>query len=349
MSQTTTRDEEILEPALPIVDPHHHLWDRLAYTRRNDAQQPMNAFQKALSATPRYLLDELIADARAGHNVRATVYMECQSMYRAGGPEHLRCVGETEFVNGIAAMTASGTYGDFRACAAIVGSTDLRLGDRVQEVLEAHLRAGGDRFRGIRQLGAYDADVSLEYSTPGLYLEPVFRSGFRYLEQFGLSFDAWVFEPQLADVIDLAQSFPNISIILDHAGTPLGIGVYQGRRSERFPVWADHIRRLARCGNVSVKLGGLGIPLLGFASFMADPPAHSSTLADEWRPYIETCVDAFGPERCMFESNYPADIGTARYAVIWNAFKRIAARYSAEEKKALFSGTATAVYRLDVR
>jgi L-fuconolactonase len=295
------------------------------------------------------LLDELIADARGGHNVRATVYMECQSMYRAGGPQHLRCVGETEFVNGIAAMTASGTYGDLRACAAIVGSTDLRLGDRVQEVLEAHLRAGGGRFRGIRQLGAYDADVSREYSTPGLYLDPVFRSGFQYLGKLGLSFDAWVFEPQLADVIDLAQAFPNTSIILNHAGTPLGIGVYQGRRSERFPVWADNIRKLARCENVSVKLGGLGIPLLGFASFMADPPAHSRTLADEWRPYVETCVDAFGPKRCMFESNYPADIGTARYAVIWNAFKRIAAPYSAEEKKALFSGTAAAVYQLDVQ
>jgi predicted TIM-barrel fold metal-dependent hydrolase len=347
---TDTR-EAILDPELPIIDPHHHLWDRPAALLAT-LPAPKHGFEHVIRMSPRYLLDELLADMKRGHNVVGTVYMECGSFYRASGPAHLRPVGETEAVNGFAAISASNLYGEVRACAGIVGTADLKRGEAAREVLEAHIAAGGGRFRGVRQSASADADPEvlgpLHRQGPGLYLQEDFRRGFAQLAPLGLSFDAWMLEPQLPDLIDLARAFPDTTIVLDHVGTPLGIGAYKGRREERFGIWRDNIRELAKSPKVNVKLGGLAMVFPGFDSFMSQPPASSEQLATEWRPYIETCIEAFGPKRCMFESNFPVDIGSCTYDVLWNAFKVLARGASAEEKAALFSGTATEVYRLNL-
>ncbi|HUN53183.1 MAG TPA: amidohydrolase family protein [Candidatus Sulfotelmatobacter sp.] len=349
MSQAVPPTETILEPDLPIVDPHHHLWDRPAGFFAS-LPAPEHGFAKVSRRTPRYLLDELLADFRSGHNIRASVFVQCGAMYRADGPPAFRPVGETEFVNGIAAMCASGIYGEVRACAGIVGHVDLTLGEVVSEVLEAHLQAGGGRFRGIRHSASYDADPNvlgpLVRAGAGLYAATAFREGYARLARYGLSFDTWLLEPQLPDLIDLVRAFPDTPVILDHVGTPLGIASYAGRREERFPVWRANIGKLAALPNVSVKLGGLAMAFCNFPSFLASPPAPSSQLAAEWKPYIEACIEAFGVDRCMFESNFPVDLGSCSYAVLWNALKRIVQGYSSGEKTALFSGTATRVYRL---
>ncbi len=340
--------ETVLEPDLPIIDPHHHLWD---HTTRA-APPPTHDFERAIADSRLYLLPELLADLNSGHNVIATVFIECGSMYRADGPTAMKPVGETEFVNGVAAMSASGAYGAARACAGIVGHADLMLGGAVGEVLDAHIKAGGGRFKGIRHGNAHDADSAvlgpLSRRAPGVFEEKTFREGFAELSQFGLSFDAWMLEPQLPELIELADAFPETPIVLDHVGTPLGIASYNGRREERFPIWAAAIGKLAKRENISVKLGGLAMCFPHFPSFMSEPPTPSEQLAAEWRPYIETCIQAFGPTRCMFESNFPVDIGSCDYRTLWNAFKVIAAGYSTDEKTALFSGTAKTVYRLDV-
>ncbi|HTQ14131.1 MAG TPA: amidohydrolase family protein [Rhizomicrobium sp.] len=343
--------EPILEPELPIVDPHHHLWDRPTEVLRN--LPPLDhGFMDIIREVPRYLLDELLADLKSGHNVRATIYMECGAMYRADGPEALRCVGETEFVNGIAAMTASGIYGSVRACAGIVGHVDLRQDPGVvEDALRSHMAAGHGRFRGIRQSASHDDDAMvlgpLAGRVPaGLYRDPKFREGFKVLHRLGLSFDAWLLEPQLPDLIDLARAFPDTTIVLDHVGTPLGVGRYAGKREERFGAWRDNIRALAKCPNVAVKLGGLPMPFAGWRKRWHEPQPSSEQLAREWKPYIETCIAAFGPSRGMFESNFPVDRFGSTYVTLWNAFKRIAADWSAADKTALFSGTAARVYRI---
>jgi len=342
--------EVILEPDLPIVDPHHHLWDRRA-PGAPPIPLPDHPFSRIIADNPRYLLDEILKDLQSGHNIRATVFLECGAMYRASAPDALKCIGETEFVNGIAAMSASGLYGEVRICAGIVGHANLRLGDQVEDVLRAHIHAGNGRFRGIRHSASYDEDMSIlglmaNRHPPGLYRDATFRQGFAWLHTLGLSFDAWLLEPQLPDLVDLAHAFPDTQIVLDHVGTPLGVGRYEGKREERFGIWRDNIRALAKSENVSVKLGGLAMPFLGFPSFYSKPPASSEQLAKEWKPYIETCIEAFGVNRCMFESNFPVDSGCCTYPVLWNALKRVAQGYSAAEKTALFSGTAARVYRL---
>jgi len=343
--------ETILEPDLPIIDPHHHLWDRMALAGDAGAP-PKHGFEAVIRKVPRYLFEELRADMQSGHKVIGTVFMECGAMYRLGGEAAMRPVGETEFVNGIAAMCASGLYGDIRACAGIVGHADLTVGEKIRDVLEAHIAAGGGRFRGIRHIAASDPDPAvlgpLGARPAGLYRTSAFRRGFSQLAQLGLSFDAWLLEPQLGDVLDLARAFPGTSIILDHVGTPLGLGVYAGKREERFGEWLKNIKALAELPNVTVKVGGLAMVFPHFDSFLSDPPAPSSQLADEWRPYVDACIQAFGPTRCMFESNFPVDLGSCTYDVLWNAFKVLAKDYSADEKTALFSDTARRVYRLDI-
>jgi len=344
--------ESILEPDLPIVDPHHHLWDRPAEILKNLPPSD-HPFMEIIRQVPRYLLDELLADLKSGHNVRATVYLECGAMYRVGGPEALQPVGEIEFVNGVAAMTASGLYGEVRACAGIVGHADLRMGAAVEEVLQAEIAAAPGRFRGIRHSASYDDDPNVlgplaGRSPRGMYGEATFREGFRVLGKLGLSFDSWLLEPQLPDLIDLARAFPQTTIVLDHVGTPLGIGAYAGKREERFGVWRDNIRKLAACPNVVVKLGGLAMPFAAFPWSYERRPRSSEELATAWKPYIDVCIDAFGPTRAMFESNYPVDGFTCSYRTLWNALKRTAAGYSAEDKAALFSGTAARVYRLSL-
>ena len=275
--------EEVMDPARPIVDPHHHLWDRGGL---------------------RYMIEDLAADIGSGHNVIATVYVEARSMYRAQGPEAFRPVGEVEFANGAAAMSASGGYGKALICAGIVGHVNLLLGDST------------------------------------------FRKGFSCLAPLGLSFDAWLFQPQIGELTELARAFPDTRICLDHCGGVVGIGVYANRREELFPLWKASINEIANCPNVVVKLGGLAMRLPGYDFHLRPEPPTSEQAAAAWKPYIETCIEAFGPSRCMFESNFPPDKGQCSYQVIFNAFKRLAAPYSEGEKTALFSKAATDFYRL---
>src|SRR6202046_5191495 len=323
------RQEEVIDPERPIVDAHHHLWDR---------------------GGQRYMIEEITADIASGHNIVATVYVDCRSMYRAGGAEALRPVGEVEFANGVAAMSASGVYGPAAICAGIVGHANLLLGDGARAVLEAEIAAGNGRFRGIRHSSAWDADpnVAHMYATrpEGLLLDATFRKGFACLAPLALSFDAWLFHPQIGELADLARAFPDTRIVLDHCGGPAGTGRFAHRREETFSVWKAAIRGIAKCPNVAVKLGGLAMCLLGYDFHERPMPPSSEQLAAAWRPYIETCIEAFGPARCMFESNFPPDKGQCSYQVIFNAFKRIAAQCSEAEKTALFSKTAMDFYRL---
>ena len=326
------RREAALEPDLPIVDPHHHLIDR--------------------PESGRYLLPDLLADIASGHNVVATVYLEWLSMYRADGPAEMRPLGEIEFANGIAAMSASGGYGKPRVCAGIVGHADLARGAGVAKVLEAMIASGGSRFRGIRFISASDPEQAQWGATAirpkGLLLDRRVREGFAQLAPLGLSFDAWMYHPQLADLVDLARAFPATPIVLNHVGGPIGLGRYKGKRDAVFAEWSGRIKELAGCPNVHVKLGGLGMRVFGFDVHEQPEPPSSEALAGLWRPYIETCIAAFGAERSMFESNFPVDKGSGSYQVFWNAFKRIAAGCSASEKAALFSGTASKFYKLSL-
>ena len=319
--------EDPLDPSLPLCDPHHHLWDH-----------PQS----------RYLLDELVADA-AGHDVVKTVFVECMSMYDAERPEALAPVGEIEFVEAIAEQSASGP-GALRAAAGIVGFADLSLGAAVDEVLEAHEQASPGRFRGIRHASAWHADDAIRNShtrpPEGLLLDSTFRKGFGCLARRGLSFDAWLYHPQLGELADLARAFERTSIVLDHVGGPLGIGPYAGRRDEVFESWKRSIAELAECPNVTVKLGGLTMPICGFEFHKRDAPPGSEELAEILGPYYLFCIDRFGPERCMFESNFPVDRASCSFGVLWNAFKRVARGFTEKERSALLHDTAVRVYRL---
>jgi L-fuconolactonase len=323
--------EAALEPELPIIDPHHHFWDT-----------PQRG---------RYLLPELLADIGGGHKIVSTVFLECRSMYRKDGPPEMAPLGEVEFVNGIAAMSASGGYGPCRVADAIIGHADLTLGARVGEVLEAEIRVAGGRFRGIRHGVSWDGNEAIQkYATrvvpPHLVRDAKFREGFAQLAPLGLSFESWQYHPQLPDVIDLARAFPETTIILNHVGGVLGVGPYRGRREEILAEWKKDIAELAKCSNVNVKLGGVGMTSFGFDFPERDLPPSSEELAAAWRQYIEPCIEAFGADRCMFESNFPPDKQSCGYTELWNAFKRITAGASPVEKTALYSGTAARVYRI---
>lgn len=323
--------EPAIDPDLPIIDPHHHLWD----------------FPKH-----RYLLDELLADTNSGHNIEQTVFIECAVFYRPDVGKAMRVVGEVEFVNGIAAMAASGRYGPTKAAAGIVGMADLTLGAAVEEVLSAQVQAGGGRFKGIRHAAGWEdktREIHNSHTNPPQYLyrdHQKFREGFAVLGKMGLTFEAWLYHPQLGDLIDLARSFPDQPMVLNHAGGPLGLGWYNDRRPEEFEVWRRSILELAKCENVSMKLGGLGMKLNGFGFDLRDRAPSSDELAAAWRPYIETCIEAYGADRCMFESNFPVDKISGSYGNYWNAFKKLAAGASADEKAKLFKGTAERFYRL---
>ena len=318
--------EEVLEPGRVIIDPHHHLWP---------------------ARPDRYLLEDLVADVTTGHNVVATVFIQCGSEYRKDGPPELRPVGETAFVAAIAAATETGAHGAFRACPGIIGHADCLLGEAIDPVLAAHIEAGGGRFKGIRHSGTYDAGIAPTVppgAPPGLYREPAFRRGFSRLAAHGLTFEAWLYHPQLPDLIDLLAAHPEQKVVLNHLGGPLGVGPYEGRRTEVFGQWAGYIQELARFPNLWIKLGGLAMNVNGFGWHHQPLPPSSGELATAWRPYMETAIEAFGAERCMFESNFPVDKGMCSYPVVWNAFKRIAAGASEAEKDALFRGTAAGFY-----
>lgn len=318
-------EEEILEPGLPIIDPHHHLWDRLGG----------------------YLTDDIAADVGSGHNIVSTVFIQCRYGHAEDGPEVLRPVRETELVMDVVHEgQARGLKTDL--CAGIVGFANLTLGTAVAEALVAHKEAGEGRFRGIRHITANEPSFDT-------YLPPVaadtmqsaeFREGFACLAPAGLSYDGWLYHPQIPQFTDLARAFPDTVMILDHVGGPLGIGAYRGRRDAVFAEWKAAMADLATCGNVNVKLGGIGMDITGCSWSEQALPPSSEALAEDFRPWVETTIELFGADRCMFESNFPVDKTSYSYPVLWNAFKRLASGASEAEKRLLFHDTAKRVYRL---
>lgn len=322
------RTEEVLDPTRPIVDAHHHLWDR----------------------SGPYLEPQLAQDLRCGHDIRGTVYVECSFMYRADGDPRFASVGEVEYVNGVAAIFASGRHGPRRACAGIVGKVDLTLGAFAEEVLHACMARAPDRFRGVRQMAAWDAspEVNLLMRPPpkDLMLDRRFREGFAKLSPLGLSFDAWVYHPQLPQLTDLVDEFPDTRVIVDHVGGLVATGPYASRKDECFREWQASLRALAQRPNVFVKIGGMNSRMHGGDFIDRKLPPTSEELAEAWQPYVHTCIEIFGPQRCMFESNFPPDKCGVSARVLWNAFKRLAAGCSESEKADLFAGNAIRLYRL---
>lgn len=327
------RTEAALEPELPICDPHHHLWDL-----RSGATQP------------RYLLEEMLADLAGGHNIVSTIFIECGAMFRADGPEEMKCVGETEFVNGIAAMSASGSYGPTRIAAGIIGTCDLRIGDRAADVLDAQIAAGNGRFRGIRRgaLWHKSPEIRNHRTEPpeGLMLRDDFRAGFKHLAPRKLSFEVWCCHEQIPEATALAKAFPETVLILDHFGGPLGSGPYKGKADEVFADWKGKMDALAECPNVMAKLGGLNMDINGFGWEERDLPPTSAELVEATRRYFDYTIEKFGVERCMFESNFPVDKLSCDYTVLWNSFKLMTKGFSADERAALFHDTAARVYRV---
>ncbi|PVZ20531.1 MULTISPECIES: amidohydrolase [unclassified Pseudomonas] len=320
--------EPALDPQRPIVDAHHHLWDRPGQ---------------------RYLAEQLLADTCSGHNIVATVYLQCRSFYARDLPEPLQPVGEVEF----AAQVAHQSPPQTQLCAAIIAGADLRLGDAVAPVLEAMLEAGKGRLRGVRNATAWHADPRL-VSNPipppaGVLAEPGFRRGAAQLARFGLGLDIWAYHTQLPEVLALAHALPDQPIVLNHLGGPLGAGPYAGKQDEVFAAWSAGLKALAQCPNVWLKLGGLAMRVGGFALDEREKPAGSVELAQLWAPYMLTAIELFGSQRCLFESNFPVDKGMVGYAVLWNAFKRITAGFSEAEKDDLFSGSASRCYRLTLQ
>lgn len=322
--------EAPLEPELPIIDAHHHC---MAY--------PGFSYCEA----------ELLADIEAsGHNVVATVHAETGGRGRGcspDAPDLLRPVGETEALVAAARKLPPGAP---KISLGIVGFADLHLGAAVGETLDAHVAAGEGRFKGIRQITPWDADLSL---TPEFLHKPArqlamprFREGFAELARRGLSFDAWIYGPQIPELADLADAFPDATIVLDHCGTPAMQGVYAADRAGAFRLWAEAIRDLAARENVVCKLGGLAKWICNAAFHTYPEPPASTNLAQAWLPYIDVCIEQFGPARCLFESNFPQEKPSCAYGVFWNACKRMVAGASAAEKAMLFSGTANRVYRL---
>lgn len=326
-------EETALEPDLPICDPHHHLWEGV----KGRVQ-------------PRYLLDEILEDVGSGHNIVSTVFIECGAMFKQDGPENYRCVGETEFVNGIAAMSASGGYGKSRVAAGIIGTVDLRIGDAAAGVLDAQIAAGGGRFRGIRRGAFWHASPAIEnhrtQPPEGLMLRDDFRAGFKHLGARKLSFEVWCAHTQIPEATSLARAFPDTTIVLDHFGGPCGIGPYAGKADEVFADWKGKIDELAKCQNVVIKLGGLNMEVNGYGWEHKPKPPSSAELAAATRRYFDYAIAKFGPGRSMFESNFPVDKLSCSYTVLWNSFKLLSKDFSADERALLFRGTAERVYRL---
>ena len=328
--------EETLEPDLPICDPHHHFWD----------------YRTARIPFQRYLLHELADDMNSGHNVRSTVFVEARSMYRIDGPDEMKPVGEVEFVQGLAAASATGLYGPGRAAAAIVGHADLNLGDGVKPVLEALQAASPNRFRGIRHTVTWDDNPDVE-NTPahkikGQMSNDSFRAGAKVLAGMGHSLEGWMFFTQLEELAEFAKAVPDLTIILCHVGGLLGTGPYAGRIEEVKATWTKGIAAAAAQPNIYMKIGGIGMPSVGFDWHLRDNPIGSEELASNMAPIVNHCIEQFGPTRCMFESNFPVDKVSYSYNVMYNAFKRITKDYSASERADMFHDVAAKVYRVDV-
>ena len=324
--------EAPVEPDYPVIDPHHHLW--LSNHRREFA----------------YPIEDLGKDVRTGHNILATVFIQCLSMYRETGPEHLKPVGETEWIDSIATDFGSRNPQDAKLCAGIVGHVDFRLSEHVDEALEAHKSASA-RFRGIRQGASWSDDAEITQNRvigqQHLYMDPAFRKGFSRLSKHDLTFDAWLFHDQLPELSDLARAFPDTRIALDHIGAPLGLGRWANQKEQVFADWKKSIKALAALPNMHVKLGGTVMPMFGFNWESRPLPPSSDELVKAVGHFFEVAIEAFTPARCMFESNFPVDKIACAYVPLWNSFKKIAARYSASEKADLLHGTAKRFYHLD--
>lgn len=318
--------EAPLDPELPICDAHHHLWER---------------------GPSGYLLDAFLLDITSGHNIVSTVAVECGYGYRKNVTEELRPIGETEFLETMANGACADARIQTHVAAAIVGHANLVLGEGVAPVLEGHLAASPTRFRGIRQSTTWDESSALRSdAAQGLLAEPAFHRGFAWLDKLGLSFDAWLYHPQLNELAALAQKFSNVTIVLDHMGAPLGVGPYAGKRAEVYQAWSKGMTIVAACPNVTVKLGGFGSTRSGCDWHERAVKPSAAEVAQILGPYVEHCIEKFGVDRCMFESNFPVEKSSNHYVTVWNAFKRIAAKYSESERAALFYGTAARVYRI---
>ena len=318
--------ESVVDPGQRIIDPHHHLWPK-------DGILP-------------YGIAELTADTQSGHLIEHTVFVECGAAYLPDGPEHLRPIGETAFVANEAVKDPA------HLIAGIVAHADLTDLDHLDEVLDAHRAVGHGRFRGIRHGGARDPDpraLTIRGNAPeGLYANPDFRAGVAHLGRHGLTYDTWHYHHQNADFAALARAVPDTQLVLDHFGTPLGVGTYADRREEIFEQWCTDITEIARCENVVAKIGGMAMPDNGFGWHTASrPPTSDEFVTAQARYYVHT-IESFGPHRCMFESNFPMDRMSISYRVLWNGLKKIAAPYSPSERDAMFFGTAARVYRLEL-
>ena len=323
--------EAARQPDLPICDPHHHFW----------VQRPEPADYQ------QYLLPELLADINSGHNVRSTVFIEARSEYRADGPEEFRSVGEVEFVQRIAAESASGRYGESRAAAAIIGRADLKMGAAVRPVLEALQAASPDRFRGIRHAVGWDPHPEVENrEVEGCLFRDDYLAGARVLRDMGLLLETTVYFPQLPDLADFARKIPDLPIVLNHIGGMIRTGPYANRDDEVTAQWRRGIAAVAACPNIALKLGGIGMPRIGFDWHTRAAPIGSEELAASVGPWLDYCLEQFGPDRCMFESNFPVDKVSFSYNVLYNAFKRIAGPYTDAERAAAFHDTAVRIYRI---
>jgi predicted TIM-barrel fold metal-dependent hydrolase len=323
--------ETALEPELPICDPHHHVWAQ--------RQEP--------AAYQRYLLPDLAADIRdSGHNIRSTVYIEVKAFYRDGGPEEMRPVGEVAHVEQLANEAATGAHGPAKIAASIVGHADLKLGDRVTPVLEA-LQAASPRFRGIRHAAGWDASPELaKRDIEGVMSTPGYRAGARVLAKMGLTLDNSLYHTQLDELAALARAVPELTIVLNHIGGLVRVGPYANRDDVVLADWRRGITTVAKCPNVVMKLGGVGQKRFGFDWMTRAKPIGSEELAATLAPLMHHCIEHFGPDRCMFESNFPVDKPSYSYAVVFNAFKRLSKVYSPAERAALFHDTAARVYRI---
>lgn len=323
--------EAVIEPERPIIDAHHHLWDKPG---------------------ARYLRAEMLADIESGHNIVATIFAEGGANYLSDGEPALRSLGETRLAAQAAAESVADTASATLLCAGIIGFVDLMLGDAAGPILDQHMLAANGRFSGVRNASAWHVNPaargSVRDSSPGILYTPSFRAGLANLAERKLVFDAWMYHTQLLELVELARDFPELKIVINHQGGPLGIGPYAGRRPAVFEDWAHALQRLAKFGNVHIKLGGFGMTMAGFEFHQQDRAPNSDDLAAGWGPYMRFCIDTFGAQRCMFESNFPVDKGTTSYSVLWNAFKKIAAPYSESEKTAVFYQTAVDVYALNL-
>ena len=318
--------EAVLESELPIIDPHHHLWDI-----RTAPGEPHSSFQQKV-----YLCEEIATDINtSGHNIVQTVFAQCGAFYRGDGPEEMRPVGETEFVHGVAAMSRSGIYGPSRLCTGIFSTADLRLGNRAKPVLEAHLHAS-EYFRGIRS--AFPQD-----------LNETFLEGFALLEEMGLSYDNWSPDfRRLPRLADLANRFPGVTVIVNHLGGRIDPAADEDEIND----WKACIDAVAACPNTVMKLGGAQMRVGDweppYHMHVTEKPLSSDQFLAALLPWYRYALEAFGPERCMFESNFPVDRECISYRTLWNLFKKMAAELglSDTEKTAVFSGTAARAYRL---